>query len=116
MKIKTLILGLLLSIATFVQLASAQQPGKVSRIGYLSGASESGSGSLIAGFRQGLRDYGYTEGKNILVEYRFAEGKVDRIRLSWLNSCSLMSTRLSPAIFRRSAPPNRLPRQSPSSW
>jgi putative ABC transport system substrate-binding protein len=79
MKIKTLISGLLLSIATFVQLASAQQAGKVPRIGYLSGTSESGSGSLIAGFRQGLKDYGYIEGKNILVEYRFAEGKVDRI-------------------------------------
>ena len=35
--------------------------------------------SLLDGFRQGLRDHGYIEGKNIIVEYRFAEGKVDRI-------------------------------------
>jgi putative ABC transport system substrate-binding protein len=79
MKIKTLISALLLSVATFVQLASAQQPGKMPRIGYLSGGSQSGSGSLLDGFRQGLRDHGYIEGKNIIVEYRFAEGKVDRI-------------------------------------
>ena len=63
----------------FVWPAEPQQPGKVPRIGYIAGTSESGSSSLLAGFRQGLRDNGYTEGKNIIVEYRFAEGKVDRI-------------------------------------
>ena len=59
--------------------AEAQQPAKMPRVGYLSGTDLQGSGSLLEGFRQGLRDHGYVEGKNIIVEYRFAEGKVDRI-------------------------------------
>src|SRR4029453_8317460 len=63
----------LLSTASFAQ---AQQPKKVPRIGYVIG---SGPGPLVDAFRQGLRDFGYIEGKNILVEYRYAEGKTDRI-------------------------------------
>jgi putative tryptophan/tyrosine transport system substrate-binding protein len=60
--------------------AKAQQRGKVPRIGYLSGRGDSStSDPLVEAFRQGLRDLGYIEGKNILVEYRYAEGKVDRI-------------------------------------
>jgi putative tryptophan/tyrosine transport system substrate-binding protein len=53
----------------------AQQPKKVPRIGYLVPTSSS---PYIEAFRQGLRDLGYTEGKNILIEYRYAEGKPDR--------------------------------------
>jgi len=79
MEIKTLVSGLLLFMVTIVHLASAQQSAKIPRIGYLSGGTESGSVSLLAGFRQGLRDHDYVEGKNIIIEYRFAEGKVDRI-------------------------------------
>jgi putative tryptophan/tyrosine transport system substrate-binding protein len=56
--------------------AEAQQPTKIPRIGYVIG---SGPGPLVDAFRQGLRDFGYIEGKNILVEYRYAEGKTDRI-------------------------------------
>jgi putative ABC transport system substrate-binding protein len=62
--------------------AEAQQPKKVPRIGYLSALSaasgSAGSGRLEA-FRQGLRELGYIEGKNILIEYRFAEGKLDQV-------------------------------------
>jgi putative ABC transport system substrate-binding protein len=54
----------------------AQQPTKVPRIGYLSGSSS--ARTMVEAFRQGLRDRGYTEGKNILVEYRSVEGKLDR--------------------------------------
>jgi ABC-type uncharacterized transport system substrate-binding protein len=59
--------------------AQAQQPTKVPRIGYLdtSGDPSAPSGRLEA-FRQGLRDLGYIEGKNILVEPRYAEGQLDR--------------------------------------
>jgi putative tryptophan/tyrosine transport system substrate-binding protein len=61
-------------------IAEAQQPAKVPRIGYLSGRGDpSTPDPLVDAFRQGLRDLGYIEGKNILVEYRYAEGKVDRI-------------------------------------
>ena len=58
----------------------AQQAGKVPRIGFLVASSSSFYSSRIEAFRQGLRDLGYVEGKNIAIEYRFAEGKEDRLR------------------------------------
>jgi putative ABC transport system substrate-binding protein len=57
----------------------AQQPKKVPRIGYLDGASLSAVAGRIEAFRQGLRDLGYVEGKNIIIEWRSAEGKADRL-------------------------------------
>jgi putative tryptophan/tyrosine transport system substrate-binding protein len=60
--------------------AQAQQPAKVPRIGFLSGSGDLNTPGLqIEAFRRGLRDLSYIEGKNILVEYRYVEGKVDRI-------------------------------------
>ena len=56
----------------------AQQPEKAPRIGYLSSATRRSSLSDDA-FRQGLRDLGYIEGKNIVIEYRYADGKNDRL-------------------------------------
>jgi len=56
--------------------AEAQQPTKIPRIGYL-GASRSANSERMEAFRQGLRELGYVEGKNIVVEYRYAEGKAD---------------------------------------
>ena len=58
--------------------AEAQQP-KVPRIGYLSVTSRSTNPGRVEAFRQGLRELGYVEGKNIVVEWRFAEGKPDRL-------------------------------------
>src|SRR5262249_55979173 len=69
-----LIAVVLLAVAV---IAEAQQTGKVSRIGYVSGSGEANNFAVEA-FRQGLRDLGYVEGKNILVEYRYIEGKLDR--------------------------------------
>ena len=57
----------------------AQQPIKLPRIGYLSPVSSSGSGASLEAFHQGLRESGYVEGKNILIEYRWADGKIDRL-------------------------------------
>jgi putative ABC transport system substrate-binding protein len=62
-----------------VPLAEAQQPTKVPRIGFQSAASPSANAARIEAFRQGLRDLGYVEGKNIVIEYRYAEGKLDRL-------------------------------------
>ena len=58
-------------------LTAAQQPGKVYRIGVLS-SGVPGSSPDIEAFRQGLRDLGYVEGKNIVIEYRYTERKADR--------------------------------------
>ncbi len=57
----------------------AQQSKKDPRIGYLSAASRSALTARTESFRQGLRDLGYVEGKNIVIEYRYAEGKLDRL-------------------------------------
>jgi putative ABC transport system substrate-binding protein len=59
--------------------AEAQQPTKIPRIGFL-GDSASTNPARNEAFRQGLRDLGYVEGKNIVIEWRFWEGKQDRQR------------------------------------
>src|SRR5215470_5627984 len=58
--------------------AEAQQAKKVPQIGYLSGASRSSSSARTEAFRQGLRELGYVEGKNIVIEWRFAEDNPNR--------------------------------------
>jgi putative ABC transport system substrate-binding protein len=62
-----------------VSLAEAQQAEKVPRIAYLSASSASSQASRVEVFKQGLRELGYVEGKNIAIEWRFAEGKLDRL-------------------------------------
>jgi putative ABC transport system substrate-binding protein len=59
--------------------AEAQQPTKVPRIGYLIATSPSVISVRIEAFRQGLRELGYVEGKSIVIDYRWAEGKLDRL-------------------------------------
>ena len=54
--------------------AFAQQAGKIARIGFLGATSASSYAKQLDGFRLGLRDFGYMEGKNIVLEYRWAEG------------------------------------------
>ena len=60
-----------------VSMADAQQPAKVPRIGYL-GTSLSAIAARIEAFRQGLRELGYVEGKNIVIEWRYTEEKPER--------------------------------------
>jgi len=57
----------------------AQQPVKIPRIGFLGAASASGYAKQLDGFRLGLRDFGYMEGKNTVIEYRWAEGDYARL-------------------------------------
>jgi putative ABC transport system substrate-binding protein len=60
--------------------AEAQQPTNIPRIGYVSGSGNPKTpGPQVEGFRQGLRDLGYIEEKNILVEYRYVEAGLDRV-------------------------------------
>jgi putative tryptophan/tyrosine transport system substrate-binding protein len=61
------------------QIANAQQPKKVPRIGFLGATSPSIESTRIEAFRQGMRELGYVEGKNIAIEWRWAEGKFDRL-------------------------------------
>jgi putative ABC transport system substrate-binding protein len=68
--------------ATIVALcfsALAQQPKKIPRIGFLNALFPTTNPARIGAYRQGLRDIGYVEGKNIIIEYRYAERKVDRL-------------------------------------
>jgi putative tryptophan/tyrosine transport system substrate-binding protein len=62
-----------------VSLADAQQAGKVSRIGFLDNSTASGSAVLVEAFRQELSKLGWIEGKNLTIEYRFAEQKGERL-------------------------------------
>ena len=58
----------------------AQQPVKMPRIGFVSGTGDvNNPGPFVTAFRRGLSDLGYTEGQNIHVEYRYVEGRTDRI-------------------------------------
>src|SRR5499427_916753 len=66
---------LLITILLITGLAEAQQTGKVFRIGYLDASTASGSAVLLDAFRQELSKLGWIEGKNIAIEYRFAESK-----------------------------------------
>jgi len=58
--------------------AEAQPPGKVDRIGFLGNSTAALEANLVGPFREGLRDLGYVEGRNILIEYRWADGKYER--------------------------------------
>ena len=66
-------------ILAFVHPAEAQQPKKVPRIGFLFGSSLSANSARHEAFRQGLRELGYVEGKNIVIDWRSAEEKLDRL-------------------------------------
>jgi len=73
------IIAIVVVIAMCGAAALAQQPMKIPRIGFLSATSLSTISARIEGFRQGLRELGYVEGKNIVIEWLSAEGKLDRV-------------------------------------
>jgi putative tryptophan/tyrosine transport system substrate-binding protein len=76
------VLSILFVVVLFAAaiIAEAQAQAKIPRIGYVSGTGDaSNPGPYIEALRQGLRDLGYNEGKNFLIEYRGAEGKPDRM-------------------------------------
>lgn len=98
-----LLATLILAMASF---GDAQQPTKIPRIGFVSGTGDPNNpGPNVEAFRQGLRDLGYVEGKNHQVEYRYIEGKSERIaslvtdliqlKVDLLVTASLASTRVA---------------------
>lgn len=88
---KIVVLLLAAVIVACVQLAQAQQPKKVPRIGFLSPLSSAAASLNLAAFRNSLRELGHVEGKTIVIESSFADGKLDRlselaaelVRLRW---------------------------------
>jgi putative ABC transport system substrate-binding protein len=59
--------------------AEAQQPAKVPRIGFLTAISASSMSARMEAFRKGLYELGHAEGKNLVIEYRYADGKLDQL-------------------------------------
>jgi putative tryptophan/tyrosine transport system substrate-binding protein len=77
MKTVLLVIGFTL---VSIHLAEAQQPAKIPRIGYVSGTGDaSNQGPYVEALRQGLRELGHVEGRTFAIEYRGAEGKLDRL-------------------------------------
>jgi len=78
---KVFLISILVIVAhlTVGVVAAAQQPARIPRIGILITASASSHSARVEAFRQRLRELGYVEGKNIVIEYRSAEGKLDRL-------------------------------------
>jgi putative tryptophan/tyrosine transport system substrate-binding protein len=76
---KIVVLLLAAVIVGCVQLAQAQQPKKVPRIGFLSPLSSAAASLNLEAFRNSLRELGHVEGKTIVIESRFADGKLDRL-------------------------------------
>ena len=79
MKKKVTVLTLCALLIALCSSGRAQQAMKVPRIGYLSGTSLSVNSARVEAFRQGLHELGYVEGKNIVIEWRYAEGKLARL-------------------------------------
>jgi putative ABC transport system substrate-binding protein len=80
MKKKITILALCALLLALSVPAKAQQPKKVPRIGFLAATKPAAVAARVEAFRQGLRELGYVEEKNIIVDYRYGEGKADRER------------------------------------
>jgi len=78
---KTFLLSILVVALQFADgvKAQAQQPARIPRIGILIAASTSFYSARVEALRQRLRELGYVEGKNIVIEYRYAEGKLERL-------------------------------------
>jgi putative tryptophan/tyrosine transport system substrate-binding protein len=86
----------------------AQQPGKVPRVGFLGPRSRLDGAPFVNAFLQGLRELGWVEGQNIAIEYRFAEGRLDRLpdlaaELVRLNVDVILASSTPPALAAKNA-------------
>jgi hypothetical protein len=73
------IIAIVVALTVYGARTDAQQTGKIFRIGFLDASTAVGSGVLVEAFRQELSKLGWIEGKNIAIEYRFAEQKAERL-------------------------------------
>jgi ABC-type uncharacterized transport system substrate-binding protein len=103
------IVGVLALVLLAPLAAGAQQPVKVARIGYLlTGSLESPETQAALGaFRQGLREHGYVEGQNIVIEYRTAEGRIERFAERTMNEM-LKETETAARALGITIPPSLL--------
>src|SRR5262249_48330894 len=92
--------GIALALLLAAPVAAESEVGKVYRIGFLGLSQAEGCGPNVQAFRQGLRDLGYEEGKNISVEYRWAHGRDER-----LPALAAELVRLNPAVLVTHATP-----------
>ncbi|MCU0694874.1 MAG: hypothetical protein MUF54_26165, partial [Polyangiaceae bacterium] len=76
----------LAALAALPVIAEAQPAGKVPRVAYLNATSAASATWAVEPFRQGLRELGYIEGQNILIEYRWADGRFARRKTSMAHS------------------------------
>jgi hypothetical protein len=100
MSIKFLVFALSAVLLAFRVPTEAQQPTKVPRIGYLAAGALSAQSARIEAFQRGLRELGYVEGKNIVIEWRSGEEKLDRLpalaaELASASQWSISSSRLA---------------------
>ena len=79
MKSKITVFALCAVLLALCASAEAQQPTKIPQIGYLSYGSEEIDKSLVAALQQGLRELGYLEGRNIVIEQRYAAGRSEKL-------------------------------------
>ena len=107
-----LVVAVLLAVGV---IADAQQPTKIPRIGYLIGTSPTANAARVEAFRQGLRELGYVEGKTIVIEWRWAEGKPDRLPDLAAELVRLRSTSSSPPDRRSPIRSRKRPKRFPLS-
>jgi putative tryptophan/tyrosine transport system substrate-binding protein len=77
-KSRVLLIVFVVVLLAFAVIVEAQQPSKMPRIGYLGAFTPSAGAPLLEAFRQGMRELGYVEGRNIFIDYRWAEGTPDQ--------------------------------------
>ena len=116
MKKKILLSVVAILILASVHFADAQQPKKVARIGFLAPATRTGYRHYTDALLQGLRELGYVEGQNIVIEYRWADGNFERLPELAAELVRLkVNVIVAPGGRKRSGPQSNQPPQSPSS-
>ena len=76
---KSILFWLLITVMLTVPAVEAQQPGKIFRIGFLDGGTATGNAVVVEAFKQAMSQLGWIDGKNVTIEYRFAEQRRERV-------------------------------------